>query len=366
MVEAPPPRPGDMRDHPVENLTPFFVGIEVLIQEMTEKSPALRYSERFRAADRHRRLGVVFEIGDEISRRGEAQASDHRGFRGVDQLVDPRFESGLQMHESQVVDQFPVDLARKLPLPGRNPPALPARRIPDREGVARMARIGPRVFHAADAADDEVAERMILCFFGNHEVRANHARQRSRGGAGGGRVKSHQSPVVGDIELPTQPRHGEALSHQEAVTEIGGAGRIHRAAGPVDQTKNPLPAPVRYFQEKRSIPAAILLGLENEDVRGELDFALAVEMGFVQIDDLLVVRIVRPHREVGLADDLLVRPGQPETPAADHIGARRDFDSIETGFGVRGQGDDQKDWRWAQPTSPLAWRATQRAAGARG
>ena len=60
MVEASASRSRDMGDHSIEHLATLLVGIEVLIQQVTQKAPALRNSERCGTSHVRRRLVIKF------------------------------------------------------------------------------------------------------------------------------------------------------------------------------------------------------------------------------------------------------------------------------------------------------------------
>src|SRR2546429_7545970 len=88
MVEAPAPRAGRVNEQPVEHLPAGLVGVETLVQEMTQETPALRDAGAEGRRDRKLRPGVVAGPGDDGAHDGQAHPDDDRIPGAVDELLD--------------------------------------------------------------------------------------------------------------------------------------------------------------------------------------------------------------------------------------------------------------------------------------
>ena len=88
MIEAAAPGAGGVHEHTVEDLAPGFVGVEPLVEEVTQEASALRDTGGDGGGDRKLRAGVVARRGDDVAHRSEADADDDGVARAIDQLVD--------------------------------------------------------------------------------------------------------------------------------------------------------------------------------------------------------------------------------------------------------------------------------------
>src|SRR5205814_10047793 len=88
MVEAPAPWSGRVNEQPVEHFPAGIVGVETLVQEMTQETPALRDAGADGRRDRKLRPGIVAGPGDDVAHGGQAHPDDDRIPRAVDEIVD--------------------------------------------------------------------------------------------------------------------------------------------------------------------------------------------------------------------------------------------------------------------------------------
>src|SRR5882724_5313557 len=136
MIETPSPGAGHMRDDAIHHPPPLLVGIEILIQEMPQESPALRNPHRIHTPHRSRGLRVVFKIRKEIADRRQPGAHNRRIFRLIYDLVNlPGLKSTVQMNEVWIVHQLPVNGMRKAPLVAEDGLPCSSRRISYRQDI---------------------------------------------------------------------------------------------------------------------------------------------------------------------------------------------------------------------------------------
>ncbi len=103
MIEAASARAGDVSDDAVHHLAALLVGVEILVEKMTEKPPALRNTDSVDALYRRRGLRIVFQIGEKIADRSKAEASDDGIFRFVNDLINfAGLKSAIQMNEMRI------------------------------------------------------------------------------------------------------------------------------------------------------------------------------------------------------------------------------------------------------------------------
>jgi len=79
MIETASACAGNVSDDAVHHLTALLVGVEILIEKMTEKAPALGNADSVDALNGRCGLRIVFQIGKKIADSSEAEA-DHEGF----------------------------------------------------------------------------------------------------------------------------------------------------------------------------------------------------------------------------------------------------------------------------------------------
>ena len=72
MIETASAGSGNVSDSSVHYLPALFVGVEILIEKMAEKAPALRDSDGINAMNRRGGLRIVFQVREEIANSGEA------------------------------------------------------------------------------------------------------------------------------------------------------------------------------------------------------------------------------------------------------------------------------------------------------
>ena len=172
-----------------------------------------------------------------------------------------------------------------------------------------------------------MAERHVFHFLRGSEIRTHQATNLfSPWIVSNWRIELEIFAVVGDIKFPADPGDGVALAQKKSVAEfrarIGGRYSIHKA-------QDSLSAAIRDFKKDRVISFVHVLGFQEIKVGGKFDFALRVARRFVEIDDQLVVQVVRIHSEINAADDFLIRSGQSERAAILNVSAGNNFDASD-------------------------------------
>src|SRR5260370_6849400 len=135
MVKTAAAGAGHVSDHTIHHLAALLVGVEVLIKEVAQEAPALRYPYSVNSAHRSHSLGIVFQIGEKVAHRSQSQ-SHHSGILGhVNQLVDlAGNKTTVEMDEMRVLE---VPLVARNLLPG------PFARVAHGEHVLRVLGINP-------------------------------------------------------------------------------------------------------------------------------------------------------------------------------------------------------------------------------
>ena len=155
--------------------------------------------------------------------------------------------------------------------------------------------------------------------------------------AGGGDRNRHPHPSRRYVPLPSHPQQREALPHERAVAELRGGGRIGRVGGVLEDRQDPLAAAVAGLVEEAAVAAPRIHRFQQVEVRRELDQALRVLRGAIEVDDGAVLRQPRVEREVHPADEFLVGAGGTERRAVQHRLAADDLEAGHAGVGRRHQ-----------------------------
>src|SRR5262245_53472926 len=108
----------------------------------------------------------------------------------------------------------------------------------------------------------------------------------------------------------------------------------------IEEPHHRLAAAVRNLEQRRAITAVQIPGPENVEVGGELDQSLPVARRLVEINDDLVVWVVRVNSEVDFGDDLLVSARQAKLFAVEQVGAGDNFNAGDAG--LNGQDEEQR------------------------
>src|SRR5437870_5190559 len=99
MIEIPAARARDMRVDGVKDLPSLLVGVESLVDEMAQKTSALRNAESVGAFRRRHGFWIVLAVRHEIANGRQTTSDDRWIFRGVDDFVDfSGNESAVEMH----------------------------------------------------------------------------------------------------------------------------------------------------------------------------------------------------------------------------------------------------------------------------
>src|SRR5882672_1896064 len=185
-----------------------------------------------------------------------------------------------------------------------------------------------------------MAEQGVAGFCGKDEIRAHPAGDRLAVVGRHWRIKPQHSLVVRHIELPAQPDQREAAPHQKSVAHLGLSRKITAAAPVIEEPNHRLASAVRNLEQRGAVAPVQILGPEDVKIGGEFDQALFVALRLVEINDDLVVRIVRVDCEVDFGDDLLVSARRAELLAVEQVGARDDFYAGDSG--LNGQDEQQQ------------------------
>ena len=331
MIEAANARTRNMDQHPINCLFSGFVGVESLQQKMAEKTAALRDAHRINAFYRRDLVVVTFEVGSEITHRGEPEADHDRIARAVDHLVNfASLEPAVQMNRSQPQPEFPGACLHKLPFAARNGPPRCHRRVAYSQHIGWIIRIDAGVFRAANLPTNYVAERMLHHLLVHDKVGADQTGDRLiRGSFHDRRIQPHQTRLIAHIPLPTDPHQCHTTSHQETVTEFFRGRGIRRPFGILHHAQHPFAAAIRDLDECGAARSRRLLRLKNVNVGGELDLALCVARRFLQINDDSVRRGIRLYREENLADQLLIRAGVTKSFSRKDVRTRKNLNAFD-------------------------------------
>src|SRR5208282_2921425 len=184
-----------------------------------------------------------------------------------------------------------------------------------------------------------MAERHVLHFLRRREVRPHQAANFlptsivSHGG-----VELEIFAMLGDVKLPANPGNRVALAQKKSVAIL--TSRSGRAVA-VHKVQNSFAAAIGDFEKHGVVSLVHVLRLQEIEVGGKFDLTLRVARCFVEVDDQLVVKILRIHREVDAADDFLVGASQSEHAAIQDVGSRNNLDSRD--MRVNAGGGKQED-----------------------
>ena len=194
------------------------------------------------------------------------------------------------------------------------------------------------------AIGDERARRARA----RNEIAAHPAGDRL---AGIGRNRDlHPHAPFRHVPLPSHPEQGVALLHQRAVTELGFARRIGGVGRILKDRQNPLAAAIAGLVEKPAIAASRVEGLQQIEVRRELDQALRILRREIQVDDAAVLRPRRIEGEINFAGEFFIRPGGAERAAVEDRLAAFDPEPGHAGDSVQReeQNGDERERQVAQ------------------
>src|SRR5678816_1633794 len=153
-----------MGEHAIESHPAFFVRIESLIEKVAQKAPVLRDAFPIHTGCGNKRAGRVLGIRGEVAYRSETQSSNNRVTDHVDVFVDPAgLKPSSEMNMAIAGNEFAVNRVREPPLRPWDHCPFRFARIPHRQLVSWVIRVGDGTFAAAEVADHKVSERNFLC-----------------------------------------------------------------------------------------------------------------------------------------------------------------------------------------------------------
>ena len=153
VIEAASARAGNVSEDTVDGDTAVLVGVESLIEEVAKKAAVLRNAFNEDAGNRSNSLWIVFRVGSEIAKDSEGESGNDGIGNDVHVFVDfSGFETAFEMDGAIVGDEPTFDCFGELPFAARDGGALRSWGVANGECVARVARIGNRIFGTADVA----------------------------------------------------------------------------------------------------------------------------------------------------------------------------------------------------------------------
>ena len=340
MVERSASGAAHLIEDAVEHLAPLLVLVEALIEEVPQKTAALRDAPADGVTEaRHRvvRGRVVLHEADQIARAGQADA-DHPGIgAAIDNVVDAAGLEAAVEGDGAAVDEVPARARDDLTLRGRivahRHRVVGTVRIQHRIGLVRA--IGDRCGVGA-LVEDEVAANEAgdpLAVIRGPSTGLGTSLRISK--AGDRHLHPHRARAFRHVPLPSHPEQGEALTHEGAVAELRFLRRIRRAGGLLERLQQRLPAAVADLVEQPAVAAVRIDRFQQVEIGARLDLASRVARRQPQIDDVVIARQLGIEAEVDLADQLLVRPRRAERAAVENQLPPLDAQPHHPGFGDR-------------------------------
>ncbi len=198
-------------------------------------------------------------------------------------------------------NEFAVNHVREPPLRPWDHCPFRFARIPHRQLVSRVIRVGDGIFGAAEVADHKVSERNFLHHLRRHQVAAQQPMDRLSLVPGDRSVQA-QCALADSIPLPSKRHHAVAVAQQPSVSSV----RRSVPVTPVDQADDASPPAVRNLQQQGTVALAGILGSQGHEVGGKLDRTVVQVHGLVEIDDAPVVRICDWYRKKDTPGELLI------------------------------------------------------------
>jgi len=115
MIEAAPACARNVGYHAVHHLPALLVRVEILIEKVPEKAPALRYAHGISSLHRSCGLRIIFQIGKKIAHGRQSHACHYRIFSRVDQFVNlAGLKATLQLDKPAFVSKAPFFARNRL------------------------------------------------------------------------------------------------------------------------------------------------------------------------------------------------------------------------------------------------------------
>ncbi len=314
-----------MRQHSVDCDASFFIGVETLIQKVAKKAAVLRNPLSVDSLGRRDRFRIVFCVGSKIAKHCEGAACDDWVGDNINVFVELAcLESAFQVDMSITRLQFPIDRAGELPLIARNCRAWRFAPVSHRQDISRIVWIRDGILDSADSSIAEMAEWNFLHRFREHQVAAQQAGDRLSVFLCDWRIEFQP---IGGIPLPSKANEGESFAEEPRIARV----MLGVPVAAVDDSQNGGVAAVRTLENHRTVAFGWVLGLNGDEVRGELDFAILYVHCVGEIDDAEIVFVRNRQRNIDATCDALVGAGITEGFAVGDVGARRDLDVRDLG-----------------------------------
>ncbi len=324
VVEIDPRGAGDVRHHRIEHLPVAFVGVEAVVEEVAQKTAALRITKHIGVFRGSRSICGIPDPRRRIWYCDETETGDGRIGGCVHNLIDPAwFKAALESDRG---------VASELPLVPRNRGWSALKTVADRQRVFGGLRIAGRV--SAQISDRDLVFSCVRREAGTHDA-LDALRRRH--------LDTHTSRSSRNVEFPSHPDDRMALSHQKSVAEFGVGRQIAGRGRAIEARQHGLVSAIHDVDQRDAATAACILRLENRQIRRELDLAGGVPGRFVQVGHDLVAGVSRIDRNKNTADDQLVRTDRAERLSGQHISPRRNLDTCHLGGDIRRHEQGQRD-----------------------
>ena len=158
-------------------------------------------------------------------------------------------------------------------------------------------------------------------------IRPKLAASKSRDTIRARNIERDKAVLTRHVRLPANPRDRVAMTHQEAVSEIGGRAGIGDAQRAIEHAERDLAAAVGHIEQQPPVALARSDGLQQIKVGRELDASLGVLLREPDVSDLPMQRMSGIGGEADRPGDLLIGAGIAKGfPAENHFA----FLDIET------------------------------------
>ena len=329
MIEASAARSGSVCEETIECNASALVGVEALIEEVTDESSRLGHAVADSESDVRHRRRIVLEIGHHVAHSGEPGAHDDRVLGPIHDFVDSaRGKSPLHVDPPRIAHDGAAAVAREAPLASLNNRARTNGIVAHSENVRWVVLIRDRI---RERRRETVPERDRSGGAVDRDVAADESGDRLLGGPRRGRLKVESASSGRYIPLPPHRDDRDAAFHQQRIAvEFRGLRRCGAGAAEIEDEGRDSAA-VDDVDDREVGRARRILRAQHHELAHGLHFAIRIPRREIDIDDAAIFRILRIEREVHASRDPLV--GARASECAGDVGAREDLDSDHAGVG---------------------------------
>src|SRR5262245_4383295 len=134
MIEAASARARDVCIDSVEDFAILFVGVESLIEKVSQEPSGLRNAEAIRTPDAQRSVIGVLQIRNCVPHGCQSKANDRRVLGAIDHFIYlARLEAAVEINVSRIRNRLSVNHPGKPPLTARDRLARAKHRVPNRQ-----------------------------------------------------------------------------------------------------------------------------------------------------------------------------------------------------------------------------------------